>query len=442
MSRESIEKYSIRYAVLKIIARLWHSKIFYRKIIVIGKENINPDDYLIIAPNHQNALMDALAVLFTMKGQPVFLARADIFRKKFIASLLYFLKILPVYRIRDGFSTLKDNEQIFEKTIDVLKHKNGLVILPEGSHEGVRRLRQLKKGICRIAFQAAEAFDYNIKLKIIPVGIEFSHYYRIRQVLTVVYGKPIDVSEYYNSYRNNPTKAINDLRERLSSEMKKIMVHIEPAEDYEAIDELRNIINGKYHDSIKKPKLFRDRELIERLNILRNTSPELYRKICNLSLEIKKLTKKLNIDYRLLERKNLTLSALITGIMALLLSFPLFLYGVIFNFIFYIIPDIVRKKFKDKQFYSSVIYTLSLFLAMLFLPVYLILLLIFVSPWWLAVASFVTIPLAGIFAWNYRIFFHRMISRWKINHYIRQKNSDFIRLREYFNELFSLYNSL
>jgi 1-acyl-sn-glycerol-3-phosphate acyltransferase len=96
MGKANIEKYSNRYALLKSIAGFWHSKVFYRKVIVVGLENINPDDHLIYAPNHQNALMDALAVLFTNKGQPVFLARADIFKKKLVASILFFLKILPV----------------------------------------------------------------------------------------------------------------------------------------------------------------------------------------------------------------------------------------------------------------------------------------------------------------------------------------------------------
>jgi len=175
MGKENIEKYSARYALLKTFAGFWHNNVFYRKVIVHGRENINPDHHLIFAPNHQNALMDALAVLFTHKGQPIFLARADIFKRKSIAAILYFLKILPVYRIRDGFSSLKSNDEIFSKTIDVLKHKNGLVILPEGDHSGFRRLRQLKKGICRIAFQSDEATGYNLKIKIIPVGIEFSN---------------------------------------------------------------------------------------------------------------------------------------------------------------------------------------------------------------------------------------------------------------------------
>ena len=154
MGKQDIEKYSAGYALLKTIAGFWHNNVFYRRVIVLGSENINPNDHLIFAPNHQNALMDALAVLFTHKGQPVFLARADIFKKKVIAGILYFLKILPVYRLRDGFSSVKGNDEIFLKTIDVLKNRNGVVILPEGDHAGFRRLRQLKKGICRVAFQS------------------------------------------------------------------------------------------------------------------------------------------------------------------------------------------------------------------------------------------------------------------------------------------------
>src|SRR5664279_3125535 len=268
MGKENIEKYSARYALLKSVAGFWHNNVFYRKVIVLGRENINPNDPLIFAPNHQNALMDALAVLFTHKGQPIFLARADIFKRKSIAAILYFLKILPVYRIRDGFSSVKGNDEIFVKTIDVLKNKNGVVILPEGDHAGFRRLRQLKKGICRVAFQSDEATGFQLKIKLIPVGLEYSNYSRVRQVLTVVYGKPVEVSDFYESYKLSPERALNELRSKLSNEMKNNMVHIESEEDYEAIDELRTLINGKYSDDIRLPKFFRDRELISKINLL------------------------------------------------------------------------------------------------------------------------------------------------------------------------------
>jgi len=442
MGKENIEKYSARYALFKKTVGFWHDTVFYRKIIVMGSDNINPEYHLIYAPNHQNALMDALAVLFTHKGQPVFLARADIFKKKAIATFLYFIKMLPVYRIRDGFSSLKSNDEIFQKTVDVLKNKNGLVILPEGDHVGFRRLRQLKKGICRIAFQADEATGFQLKIKIIPVGVEYSNYSRFRQVLTVVYGKPVEVSEYHQLYRESPEKAFNILRDRLSTEIKKLMIHIESVDDYEAIDELRNIVNGRYSDDIRLPKLFRDRSLISSLGNMKVSDPQTYDRICLLSLQVKKQAGALNISYRLLEKKKHPLGWLLTGMAGLLLTFPVWLFGNIFTLTFLLLPELQIRKTKDLQFHSTLRFGISLALAFVFLPVYLIICLATFSPWWLAFLIFLTIPAAGIFAWNYNILVRRILGGFRLRKYNSQKNPDYATLRQNYDELISLVSVL
>jgi 1-acyl-sn-glycerol-3-phosphate acyltransferase len=442
MGKENIEKYSARYALLKSVAGFWHNNVFYRKVIVLGRENIKPDDHVIFAPNHQNALMDALAVLFTHKGQPIFLARADIFKKKTIASVLYFLKILPVYRIRDGFSSVKGNDEIFVKTIDVLKNKNGLVILPEGDHAGFRRLRQLKKGICRVAFQSDEATGFSLKIKIIPVGLEFSNYSRFRQVLTVAYGKPIEISEFFDLYKVRPERALNELRSRLSDEMKGIMVHIESEEDYEAIDELRSMINGKFSDDIRFPKLFRDRILVNKVNQLKSSDPSLYKRICSLSIKVKEKAKELNTDYRLLEKKKHPIGWLIAGMVGLVLTFPLFIYGNIFNLTFLEIPNLQIRKIKDPQFHSSIRYGISLALAFVFLPAYLILSLFIFASWWLGLIIFLTLPLSGLFAWNYYLQFRRITGGFRIRSLIKQNNEEFNILRKNHTELVNLIAAL
>ena len=442
MGKENIEKYSARYALLKSVAGFWHNNVFYRKVIVLGRENINPDDPVIFAPNHQNALMDALAVLFTNNGQNVFLARADIFKRKSIAAILYFLKILPVYRIRDGFSSVKGNDEIFIKTIDVLKNKNGLVILPEGDHAGFRRLRQLKKGICRVAFQSDEATGFSLKIKIIPVGLEFSNYSRFRQVLTVAYGKPIEVSDYYESYKVNPERALNELRSRLSDEMKGNMIHIESEEDYGAIDELRSMINGRFSDDIRMPKLIRDRILVNKMNQLRSSDPELYGRICSLSLNVKEKTKELNTSYRLLEKKKHPLGWLISGMIGIVITFPLFIYGNIFNLTFLEIPNIQVRKTKDPQFHSSVRYGISLLLAFVFLPAYLILSLLLFSPLWLGLIIFLTLPISGLFAWNYYLQYRRITGGFRIRGLIKNKNEAFNILKRNHTELVNLIATL
>ena len=51
--------------------------MFYGKVEVKGLENIPRNEPVIFAPNHQNALMDALIVLFSAPQDIVFLARAE-----------------------------------------------------------------------------------------------------------------------------------------------------------------------------------------------------------------------------------------------------------------------------------------------------------------------------------------------------------------------------
>ena len=438
MGKNNIEKYSLGYAALKAFVAFWHNIFFYRKVIVVGLENINPEHHLIFALNHQNTLMDALAVLFTHKGQPVFLARADIFKKKKIASILYFLKILPVYRIRDGYANLKGNDEVFAKTIDVIKNKNGLIILPEGNHDGHRRLRQLKKGICRVAFQADEIENNQLKIKIIPVGLEYSDYQKYRQVLTVVYGKPIEVSEYHELYKENADRAFVELRNRLSDELKTVMVHIESEEDYEAIDELRSIINGKFSDSTKEPKLFRDRKLISDLNKLSNTDNSLYKKICSLSLSIKTKSEELKTDYRSLEKENHSLFSLLVKSIILVIGFPVFLFGSIFNILFMGIPVWKSSEIKDPQFVSTFKFGFSVVLTVLIMSVILILSMVFSPQWWISLLIFISFPIASYLAWNYYILYKRIRGGFRVRKLFSSGNKLFQALNADYKELINL----
>ena len=82
-----------------------HDTVFYHKIDIIGKENVpQKGKPVFVFSNHQNALMDAMALLNMFKDgrQPVFIARGDIFKKDAVAKICRFLKIMPTFRTRDG----------------------------------------------------------------------------------------------------------------------------------------------------------------------------------------------------------------------------------------------------------------------------------------------------------------------------------------------------
>lgn len=211
---------------------------FFRQIEVRGAENVPSNVPIIFAPNHQCGLMDPLCVLFFQPDPVVFMARADIFKNEWAKRFLRFLKITPVFRIRDGYENLSKNEVQFDLAKQVLlKHKK-LCIMPEGRHGNQRTLKPLVKGIFRIAFAAEEALDPGQTVHIIPVGIDYSHYEHAGADLIVQYGTPIRVCEYMDQYRDNTVQATLKLKQDLQQAISSLMLDIRTLDRY---DELYNL---------------------------------------------------------------------------------------------------------------------------------------------------------------------------------------------------------
>ncbi len=224
-------KTKLGYRLLYKYARFAFN-LFYPVIHIEGRENIPEGKPVIFAANHQNALMDALAMLFAANKPVYFLARADIFKKKRVANILKFLQMMPVYRLRDEVDIIEKNETTFKQTAAILASGNYLGILPEGTHTPIKQLQTLKKGICRIAFETVAQADDNADLHIVPVGLDYSDYHTQGSSLVVIFGKSIPVTDFLGVYHENPNRAVTLLRDKLASSLKEIMIDINNQEEY------------------------------------------------------------------------------------------------------------------------------------------------------------------------------------------------------------------
>ncbi len=420
MDISKIEKWTFAYAFLKTwIVLFWHGKIYYKKIVISNAEYVPRDGHLIFTPNHQNALMDPLAIILALKTQPVFVARSDIFKKPLIAKFLILIKILPIYRIRDGFSSLKKNNEVFTKTIDVIENKNGLCVLPEGNHEGHRRLRPFKKGFARIAFQTEEANDFKMDIKIVPVGLDYSSYEKCRSVLHINFGKPLPVSDFYEIYKKNNVKGINALKDELSKHLKPLMVNIESEEFYSLYDELREIYKTQMCKRLSFPnseqpyKLKADQALIRILEKYEKDHMGKMTEFQEAVLKYKSRIEKLNLSYELIQNGPPPIASLLFRSLMLLILSPIFIYGLIHNYLVYKIPLLIIKKIKDKQFHSSFKVMISLFVTTFLHIIFTLLFWIFTSSLKLTVIYYISLPLSGMFAWWYHVQFNNLKMYWR-----------------------------
>ena len=206
-------------------ARIWGDdaiRSMFNHISSEGKENVPTDGAVLLAPNHCNTVMDALVILRDWKDATLFGARADVFQKPLVRKTLHFLKILPLPRARDGVKAVLDNRSTIEEVVDCLDHGMRYCMFCEGTHRPMHSLLPLKKGIVRTALFANERFGGKKPVYIVPVGLEYQDYYRIRTPLAIRYGEPINVTEFVSSnpdmVESKVYRALLDLlKQRISS---------------------------------------------------------------------------------------------------------------------------------------------------------------------------------------------------------------------------------
>jgi 1-acyl-sn-glycerol-3-phosphate acyltransferase len=358
MGLQNIEKTSVFYRLLYVSARFFFN-LFYRRVIVVGKENIPKGKQIIFAANHQNALMDALAMLFAYGKPVIFLARADIFKKSLVAAVLYFLKMLPVFRPRDGAETMNQNYETFQHTARVLKAGLPIAILPEGTHSPLKKLQPLKKGICRMAFLTAESEQFKDEIMIVPVGIDYTNYSKAGTDLLLIYGKPIAVSEYYPLYQQNPQKAIVQLRDKLSKAIHNLMIDVRQDQyfrTYMKLDQMlesKNSLNG--HEA-RIAQFYETQEFVGKLDAVVLEDPEWMPEVQKKTQTYFNALKKNGLREKLFQQKLPVAGNLIFLVLMSLILLPFHLGGMLFNYLPYKMPVIMARKVRDKQFLASLHY--------------------------------------------------------------------------------------
>src|SRR5438045_2155863 len=150
------------YRVLKWIAGIaiyW----FYRDIRILGKEKIPHDGPLLIAVNHQNALVDSLIAGWTVPRRITMTAKATLADNPLIAILFRLLGVVPLRRVSDETKKTNGspadrsrNVEAFREIFSVLSRNGAVLIFPEGKSHNEFGLEPLKSGLARLAIQARD----------------------------------------------------------------------------------------------------------------------------------------------------------------------------------------------------------------------------------------------------------------------------------------------
>ena len=349
---------------------------FFKKIVVSGKKNLLHNGPLIVVANHPNTFMDPLIIASFMKQQIGFLGNAGLFSNSFFARILSYFHVIPVFRKKDiKPGAAPDNNHSFSKCHEFLNKKGTILIFPEGNSYYELKLREIKTGTARIALSYQSLKNMETNLKILPISLDYSDAIQFRSMVSVTIGEPILLAAYVQAYSEDEQKGVLALTATIRQKLEKYIPTTANKEQEQFLlksHQFYTTFNDPEAGLHLNPKQSLDSraQISKSLQLLRENNYELYA-----DTEMK-----VHLFFELLDAENLTpgfftdrfltknsSSVFINYLGKFLLLAPIYLYGLITNYIPYILPSAIFKALKlDIEYKTPTQMIIGLFIFPLF----------------------------------------------------------------------------
>ncbi|MCH7893607.1 MAG: 1-acyl-sn-glycerol-3-phosphate acyltransferase [Proteobacteria bacterium] len=206
-------------SLIRIIANT-----FFRRIDVVGIENVPGDGPVIFAGNHPNALMDGFLLIAKCGRWPLhFMANAKLWEYRLLAPVLDAIGAVAVCR-REEHAGEVDNSQAFEKLYEVIESGNCMGIFPEGISHAESQLIKLKTGTARIALSVTARGK--AKVKIIPCGLNYINRHRFRSQVLIEFGEPIVIDDrWVKDYSQDEQGTVRKLTAHLAEALTNVTLN-------------------------------------------------------------------------------------------------------------------------------------------------------------------------------------------------------------------------
>ncbi|MBF9236138.1 1-acyl-sn-glycerol-3-phosphate acyltransferase [Hymenobacter sp. BT683] len=340
------------YTVIKPILQV-ALRVFFRNIEVRHRERLALPGPLLFAGNHPNTLMDPLLVGINSRQPVAFLAKSTFFQNPILRSIMASGNSIPIYRRQDvGTGPITpaefaaQNEATFGRCYDYLGEGGTIMIFPEGTSVSERRLRPLKTGAARIALGAEARHQFKLGLKVVPIAINYFDPSRFRSDVLLNVAPPIVVADYAELYATDPEAAAVQLTDTIREALERRLVITRDAADDVFVQQIERTFGDHLNLDDDDPHTLYDnfqlsQTLLQALAWFDHNAPT----------RLVAVRQQLHIYLQALRKHRLTDEALegqrrgtIVGLLNLVLGLPVWLYGVLNNYLPYILPSIVAKR--------------------------------------------------------------------------------------------------
>ncbi len=212
--------------IQRLVISLIHiiTNTFFRRIDVVGIENVPAEGPVIFAGNHPNALMDGWLLTSRCGRWPIhFMANAKLWKYRLLGPILDATGAVPIYR-REEYEGEVDNETAFQMLYDVIEAGSCMGVFPEGVSHTESQLTKLKTGTARIALSVAARGK--VRVTIIPCGLNYIHRHRFRSQVLLEFGQPIIVGDDWAAqYDRDNHGTVRKLTDHLAESLRNVTLN-------------------------------------------------------------------------------------------------------------------------------------------------------------------------------------------------------------------------
>jgi glycerol-3-phosphate O-acyltransferase / dihydroxyacetone phosphate acyltransferase len=220
------------YHLIRELVRL-AAYVFYRRIEVVGLENIPQEGATIFFGNHPNSLLDPALITAFGERKLHFMAKDTLFSKPLLSLLLAQMGAVPVRRRQDQAKGALNNEHAFTELYELLRSGGAMGIFPEGiSHNGAQ-LSELKTGAARIAI---EMYHQGVHVKLIPCGLTYLTRDRFRSSVLIQFGEAITL-ETAEQAQVSP----RELTTQMELYLRSLTINAQTWDDLSLLDTVRRL---------------------------------------------------------------------------------------------------------------------------------------------------------------------------------------------------------
>jgi 1-acyl-sn-glycerol-3-phosphate acyltransferase len=412
MQRFQSESKPLLYRLIRVLVKIAMA-IFFQKIELRNGENVPARGPVVFVANHPNSIMDALVMGAVTRRKVNYIGHAGLFSNKLKSWFLKSCGVIPVYRREDAPDKMDQNIAAFEACFQALENGETIGIFPEGTSDMLRKVKQVKTGAARIVLEAERRNRYQLGVTVLPIGLYFFSRSRFRSKVLVNVGKPIDLAPFFEiNERDNPA-AVQQLTAEIQRHLERLTVNIQ----HEELDQFVRDIEWLYRDELKA-EAFPDaqsqksvaadfiltQKIAECVEYYSAHQPQRVREMQEKISAYKRKLNRLHLkDTMLKEKQSLwqIFRASLGTFGKALLGLPIAVYGVVNNFIPYLISESLAKKFIDER--TKILSALFIgggLVFILFYTVQVFAVWYFKGPVWSSL-YLASLPITGLFALAY-----------------------------------------